>query len=341
MPPKSVSVIGLDIGSDSVKCVEAQREEGQFRLNQLAMASLTSRSKEAVTEALGQIFSKKQFLSKKLRVSVSGPSLLVRRIQLPKLTYAELKGAIRFEAESHIPFPVDDCFLDFQILDPLPDKKLMNVLLVAAKKELVQERLRQVASLGMEPELVDVDVLCLVNAFDLLNAESVERVYGLLNVGGQGSSFAVVQDKQPFYVREIASGGQAITKALAEAKAVSEAEAEKTKLAAAPENAADLLSATQKGLEPLAEELHDSVDYFENESGESLKWIGLSGGGARLPAVAGVLSEELGRSVVPWDNSKKIQVAAGVDKEFFNRHACEFTIALGLALRELKGAADR
>ena len=334
MKDKVSFTLGIDIGSYSVKCAEVSHEEGRPpKIQQVVRVLIPNASKEGAAEAFRQLFSKRSFSAKKLRVAVSGPALIIRRIQMPRLTYSELKGAMRFEAESHIPFPIDDCLLDFQILDETPDKKKMNVLLVAAKRDLVQQRLQGVAAHGMDLELVDVDVFCVINAFEKLGENSQgERVHGLLNIGHQGSSFAVIQDKLPFYVREIAVGGREVTKALAQMQGIPEPEAEKLKI----ENAPEVSSAVQKGLEPLMDELRHAVDYFENESGESLRWIGLSGGGATAPVVSSLLSEELGRTVSLWDNSKKLSVSESADRELLAKHSGEFNVALGLALRGVK-----
>lgn len=325
----------MDIGSHAIKCVEAVLEGGRWKITQAALEPVSGTTKTALTESLKKLFAQKTFSTKKVRISVSGPSLLIRRILLPKLTPAELKGAIRFEAESHIPFPIDDCILDFEILDLTPDKKQMNVMLVAAKKELVLERLQCVTDVGLEAELVDTDIFCVANAFEALTPEA-EPLYGLLNLGHQTSSFVIVQNKRPFYVREIAWGGREVTKALAEIRGLAESDAEKIKMANAEADRPDIAKATQRGIELVGAELRHSIDYFENESGETLKWIGLSGGTSALPHLAQPLSEELGKELAPWNPVKNVEVVSPADPALLAARGCEFAVALGLALRELK-----
>lgn len=333
---KSFFTLGLDIGNASIKCVELEWEGDQFKLSQIAKAAIENSSKEALSAALQRLFSQKSFTAKKIRIAVSGPSLIIRRVQLPRLTYSELKGAIRFEAESHIPFPIDDCVLDFQILSEAPDKKTMNVLLVAAKRELVQERLQMVAPLGLEVEVVDVAAASMINAFEKLNEDSHERAQGLLNIGSQSSLLAILHEKQLFYVREMAVGSHGITQALSEMKGIAEAEAEKLKIDSPAELAQDISSAARKGLEPLVEELRTAIDYFENESGESLREIALSGAGSASPLISQILSEDLGRHVSLWEASKKLTVLPAADQELLTKRYMEFDIALGLALRGAK-----
>ena len=182
---KPTSATGLDIGSYSVKCVEMSHTKDAIELHRVTILPLPGISKlPDVLKAMDLQG------AKHVRISVSGPSVLVRRITLPLMTPAELKGAIRFEAESHIPFPIDDCILDSQILNQ-PDKKTMNVMIVAAKKEFIRSRLKVLEDLDVHPELIDMDIFCLLNVFEVLKEKIEEKSYGLLNIGHNLSSFAI------------------------------------------------------------------------------------------------------------------------------------------------------
>ena len=229
-------------------------------------------------------------------MSLKGDSVLVRRIQLPKMTPEELKNAIRFEAENQIPFPIDDCFMDFQILDAM-DEKSMAVLLAVAKKETVLQRLELLKAVGVSVELVDLDLCCLVNAAQILLSGEMPDGFGLLHIGRQSSLLVIMRKGFPHFMREIMIG----------------------------ETARDELAA----------ELKQSVDYFESENGEEVKSIFLSGGGALAAGAAEQLSHALGRPAALWDATKKIELADTVDAEFFKAHAAEWTLALGLAARKV------
>lgn len=335
MKPKNFAAVGLDIGSYSLKCVEIARSQQEIKLNRVSIYPLLGMSPQDVRKAI-QYSVDAEGASKRIRISVSGSSLLIRRISLPSMTHAELKGAIRFEAESHIPFPIDDCILDFQILNQTAVKKTMDVLLVAAKKDYVQERLKLLSDISIQPELIDVDIFCLMNAFEVLaDGQADSRSYGILNIGHVVSSFAIIHDKQPFFVREIPVGAQGVTKALADSNKITEDEADALKVAAAPEDAEALRAATQKGFEPLIDEIRHSIDYFENEAGEELKAIWMSGGGALSLGAPELLTEELGHTVSLWDNMKKMQVFGDLDQKFLASHSAELNVALGMALRGL------
>ncbi len=331
---KTTVTIGLDIGSYSIKYVEMSHDKDVITLHQAKLLPLSTQSPESLKASL-QTLVPPPAASARVRISVSGQSLLIRRIKLPVMTQADLKGAIRYEAESHIPFPVDDCVLDFQILNQLANEKMMNVLLVAAKRDFIQERLKILEESKWRSELIDVDIFCLLNSFERLSQQESGKVYGLLNIGHQTSSFAIIHDKIPFFMREIPLGGVCVTNALAESKSVPEEDADKQKKSRLPEQIPELQAATQKGLEPLIEELEHSIDYFENEAGADLNDIFLSGGGAMSVGGLEFLSQELKRKVALWDSTKKMVISKDINPKFMEEHSLEFTVAFGMGLRGL------
>ncbi len=331
---KTTITIGLDIGSYSIKYVEMSHDKDAITLHQAKLLPLSTQSPESLKAAL-QTLTPPPPASAHVRISVSGQSLLIRRIKLPLMTRADLKGAIRYEAESHIPFPVDDCVLDFQILNQLAAEKMMNVLLVAAKRDFIHERLKILEEIKWRPELIDVDIFCLLNAFEKLSQQEPAKIYGLLNIGHQVSSFAIVHDKIPFFMREIPIGGVCVTNSLAEAKSVTEEDADKQKKSRLPEQTVELQAATQKGFEPLVEEIEHSIDYFENEVGADLSDIFLSGGGAMSVGVLEFLSQTLERKVALWDSTKKMIISKDINPTFLQEHSVEFDVAFGMALKGL------
>ena len=331
---KSTVTVGLDIGSYSIKYVEISQDKEAITLRQAKVLPLSTQSSESLKASL-QTLTPPPGPSARVRVSVSGQSLLIRRIKLPLMTRNDLKGAIHYEAESHIPFPVHDCILDFQILNQVANEKMMNVLLVAAKRDFIQERLKILEEARWRPELIDVDIFCLANAFEKLNQQEESKVYGLLNIGHQSSSFAIIHDKIPHFMREIPIGGVCVTNALAEAKSVPDEDADKQKKSRLPEQLPELQAATQKGFEPLIEELKHSIDYFENEVGEDLPSIFLSGGGAMSVGAVEFLSQELEKKVTLWDNTKKMEISKEITPKFIEEHALEFNVAFGVSLRGL------
>lgn len=332
MKSKSVSRIGLDIGNYSVKCVEMTRTKDKIVLNQASVALLGDQSSDNLIPLLKPFLPVIAACPDHVRVVLSGSSLLVRCVQMPPMTQAELKSAIRFEAENHIAFPIDDCILDFKILNHDPEKKIMNVLLVAAKRDFIQERLHMLFDLDIHPEVIDVDTFAIVNAFETLSIRDPEKMFGVLNIGHRVTSLAIIKEGLPLFVRELPLGGHSVTKSLAEARGISDEQADQIKILA-PADAAEDLKAAYQTLDTLAEELHNSIQYFENETGETLKSVWMSGGGALAPGVPAMLSEALGKEVALWDNLQKIEIAPTVDRALIENHAAALNIAFGLALR--------
>ena len=332
--PKFVSAIGLDVGSYSIKCVEiVHNHKDVIRLQRASILSVSNSSPESISASLKTFFDAYPALPKNIRISLSGPSVVIRRIQLPIMTHSDLKGAIRFEAESHLPYAIEECTLDFQILNQVPNQTMMNVLLVAAKRDFIQERLDMLSPIGITPDLIDLDVFCFSNAFEILNGAPDNKAYGLLHIGHQQSLFTVIQDKLPFFVRDISHGGLGVTAALSEAKSISQSEAETMKHSHGADILNDLKTATQKGFEPLAEELKTSIDFCESELGEPISAIWLSGGGAVSHEAAAVLSEAVGKPASLWADTSKIEIVKTVDPQLMKDHSSEMKVALGMALR--------
>ena len=329
---KTETIVGLDIGSHSVKCVEVLQSGASIELQRAEILPLTGGLD--IPKALGQL---NLSSARHVRVAISGSSVIIRRISMPLLTPRELEGAIRFEAESHIPFSIEDCLLDYQILKQDSAKKEMSILLVAAKKDLVDARCKLLAEAGIYPEVMDLDIFCLVNAFSTLNPACEEKSYGLLNIGHKMSAFAIVDDGLPLFVREITTGGSSVTNALAETKAISEAEAGVLKIQKPAAEETFLKAATEKGFEPLCEEIRHSIDYVENEMKEGLKKIYLSGGGALAANALELLAEETGKPFELWDPTKNLRPLGAIQPQFLKEHGSELVVALGMTLRGLGG----
>lgn len=334
---KQASSIGLDIGSYSIKCVEMTEGKERPKLRHVALLPLESPSQEHLVQALKAALDPMGVSpNKRVHISLSGAPLFIRRIQMPVMTEEELQGAIRFEAEKHIPFSAEECVVDVKKLDENQDKNSMNVLLVAAKRDFILERLKLLSDLDIHPQLIDADAFCLMNAYEILNGNEPAAVHGLLNIGHGLSSFAILRDGLPFFVRDIAFGAAEVTKAFAEIKGIPEAEAVALKMNCTLENVRDLRAATQKGFKSLVEELTNSITYFESDAGQELKDIWVSGGGSLSVDAPTVLSEMLGRTVSFWDNTKKMEILSNAQPKFLEKHAAELNIALGMALRGLR-----
>lgn len=299
---KRTTVIGLDIGTSSIKLVELMHDAEHTKI---VRASVTPVQDHASTvEALKNLIPASEPHGS-IRVGVAGPSVLIRRIQLPSMTAQELKGAIRFEAESHIPFPMDECYLDYHMLGQKPEDKMMSVLLVAAKRDFVTERFKTLEEAGLRPDVVDSETIALTNAFRSLSGKNLHemKTYGLLHIGRHVTLSMIVHQGEPFFAREMSAGVDSIDKAPAELYA------------------------------PLLDELTGAVEFFESTAGDELKHLWISGGGALVKDAGPYLTEQLGgRQAALWGIEKPLAAAENADLPSAIKRGPELAVAFGLAL---------
>src|SRR6478735_6232348 len=200
---KAKAVVGLDIGSSAVKAVELKPAGKGFRVSAFATEPVPPDSivdgamidGAAVADAIRRLFESKAFKTKEVAASLSGNAVIVKKISLPVMTASELDESIYWEAETYIPFDIQDVNLDYQILDAGggPDAKgTMDVLLVAAKKEKIADYTGVISQAGRVPVIVDVDAFALQNAYELNYGFDADAVIVLVNAGASAININIV-----------------------------------------------------------------------------------------------------------------------------------------------------
>jgi type IV pilus assembly protein PilM len=190
---RNATTVGLDIGSGLIKLVAISHGSGGPVLTKVAFTSVVNDAivegevmdPAIVAEAIKGLMASAGIKSKKIVTAVGGRDVIIKKISMDRMKEAEAREVIRWEAEQHVPFDMDNVELDFQILDPEGDGLQMAVLLVAAKRELVEHKLALLSDVGLEPSVVDVDAFALHNAFEINYPEAMHGVVGL--VRGQAS----------------------------------------------------------------------------------------------------------------------------------------------------------
>lgn len=327
--------VGLDIGSYYLKLVELTSRAGVTTLSKFAVTPMPdSSSNGGFSRFIHHVIAEKGISAESVNISVSGPDVVVRYILLPRMGREELKGAIGFEAEKHIPFDMKEVILDSQVLEPeMPDNR-MRVLLVAAKKELVEKRMQIVREAGLEIGVVDVDSFALINSFLSHEPQSANEVsVALLDIGDKRTSINILRDGRPFFTREISIGGEAFTRAVCRKMKLKPAEAVSLKHESRPEKAEKLMNVVEEVIGDLAKEIRVSFSYFENESGRKVEKVFLSGGTARLAGLASSLASNLEVEVERWDPVKSLTLDPGLDQENLNEVKDLLPVAIGLARR--------
>ena len=329
------SLIGLDVGTKAVKAVELTWNGGLV-LTGFGYAELPS--PDAVRETVARVFEENEFHTRRVVTSVSGKSVIVRYLTMFKMSPDDLRNAIRYEADKYIPFDVDEVLLDCQpfeapgMSDAGPNE--MRVLLVACKRALVDEQLRILAGVGLQPEIVDVDVFAVGNAYETaVTGMDGDRVRALVDVGAGKTSVNVIRGGASLFTREIHSGGDAFTAAIANRLGLKDGEAEALKRRPG-EQADRVRGAVTPAVDDLSTEVRLSFEYFENQFDRGVDEVLVSGGGARLVGLTDALARVLDRPVSPGAPTGDLPIAADrVDVDALREHAGELAVAVGLASR--------
>jgi type IV pilus assembly protein PilM len=247
----------------------------------------------------------------------------------------EARELIRWEAEQHVPFDMDNVELDFQILDPEGDGLQMTVLLVAAKRELVDHKLALLSDVGLDPAIIDIDAFALHNAFELNYPDAMRGVVGLINIGHETTNINILDEGVPVLTRDIPIGTRRFKEDLQRERGLSADEADRL-LQGAEESSSALDPLLESRGEELAVGIERAAAFLQSASRSAggISRIFTTGGGARIPRLNKVLSDRLRIPVQLANPIEKLQVADGVfDALAVDEVAPLLMLPIGLALR--------
>jgi len=321
---------GLDIGASAVKFAKLRFLKESIEL--------TGFSVEATQVDVASVVKKimQPHNAGKVNISVSGPAAIIRYVSFPRMQKQELEQSLKFEAQKHIPFSVNEVNLDAHILkEDLPDNKMM-VLVAAAKQEMVNQRLKLIEEAGLKARLIDVDSIALMNSFNFNYADEENlknKTIALVTIGTVQSSVNILENGVPRLSRDIQLAGNHFTQKIAEAFGLDFKEAEKLKCSLQAEKLARATQAVETTLSNLAREIRVSFDYYESQSASSVEKIFLSGGGSKFAGLKESLAGILTIEVEYWDPLRKIIIADTVDAEKVKQSSSQLAVAVGLALR--------
>ena len=345
-------VVGLDIGSSSVKAVELKPVGKGFRVSAFASEPVPPDSivdgaiidGGAVAEAIRRLFENKAFKVKEVAASLSGNAVIVKKISLPVMTESELSESISWEAARYIPFDIQDVNLDYQILDAGKGdgKGTMDVLLVAAKKEKIADYTGVIAQAGRVPVIVDVDAFALQNAYELNYGSSGGAVVVLLNAGASAININIVSGGQSVFTRDISMGGNAYTEAVQKELNLPFEAAEQAKKGEPVDGVSfdEVQSVLHAMTENVLLEIQKTFDFFKaTAASDRIDRILLSGGACSVDGIAHAIEDRFNAPVESFDPFKKIAfdpIKLGVPEP--DRLVPTAAVAVGLALRK---AGDR
>ncbi|MFI5339964.1 MAG: type IV pilus assembly protein PilM [Candidatus Methylomirabilales bacterium] len=339
--------VGLDIGASSVKAVQLIPVRGGHELVRLGIAPLHPETivdgvimdSGTVITAIQQIFTENQIKSKDVVVAVSGHSVIVKKIKVSRMKPEELEEQIPFEAEQYVPYAIEDVNLDFQILESTNlEANEMDVLLVAVKKDIINDYLSIISTAGLEAVVVDVDAFALQNAIEIAYEMEKSQVVGLVNLGGAVMNINILQGGMSEFTRDSALGGNRYTESIQKMLGLSYEQAESLKLGEEVDGRTyeDARPAIEMVNTELAGEIRRSFDFFRSSShSDTIHRVLVSGGCARLPGLVEYLSENLEIPCEVANPLRNIKAdAKKFDPEYLKVIAPQLAVSVGLALRQ-------
>ena len=341
------SLVGLDIGSSSVKAIELKASGEGYRVSAIGVESVPPDSivdgaiidGGAVADAIRRLFTNKRFKANDIVASLSGNSVIVKKITLPAMTESELSESIYWEAEQYIPFDIQDVSLDYEIIDPGTGQDSMEVLLVAAKKDKIADYTNVIAQAGKTPVVVDVDVFALQNAFEVNYGFEPSTVVAILNVGASAVNINILTGSQSVFTRDVSMGGNAFTEAVRKELNLPYEAAEMLKKGQDVEGATfeDARAVLRAMTDNVLLEVEKTFDFFKaTAASERIDRIMLCGGASRVEGFTESLRERFNTEVEQFDPFR--QVACDAKKlgiESAEDLAAVSAVALGLALRKV------
>ena len=342
--------IGLDLGSHTLKAVEVVPAGGGFKVTRLgvaptptgAVADGVATTTEALGVAIRHLLTTAGIKGNRVVTALGGEAVIVRELKLPQMSDSELDQAVAYEAERYLPYGVREVSRDYQVLGKAAEEGQVEILLVAARKEIVNRQLAALQSVGLSATVLDVAPFSMLRAVGGRNGQADGTIV-YVDLGAESSDIIIMENERLRLARNISTGGNAVTKAIAEALSLEFAAAQTLK-----EEKAQLLLEGQPPADPALAHIHDailpvinsvftevrrSLDYYQTRSrGQAVTKVVLTGGSAKLKNLAPFLSEELGLPVEignPFANFR----ADAFPPEYLNDVGPMMAVAIGLALR--------
>jgi type IV pilus assembly protein PilM len=342
--------VGLDIGSRYLKLAQLNAGRDGYELTQFSTLPLERDvvsdglvvNKSKLASSIKALFAQAGLKKAEVSLGLSGhSSVITKLIKVPQITEEELALNIKYEAEQYIPFDINDVNIDFEILGPSANEDgMMDVMLVAVKKTVMDDYVDAVREAGLTPAVVDIDSFAIGNMYELNYGISDRRVVALVNIGACKTNICIIKNGQIVFTRDTAVGSNSHTDAIERALNVSKEAAEGIKLGDRPEGVTNetLAEILDKTSDEIYAEIYRSIEYFRSSAGdEDISAIVLSGGAALISGFPQIMSERLGIPVEVADVFRQIQISDKLDTAV-RSVAPMAAVAVGLAMRS---AGDR
>jgi len=341
---KGRTTVGLDIGSSSIKVVELETKGGATRLVKYGIADLVPETivegevmdRQLVVEAIQNLLERCQIKQRKVAAGIAGRGVIVKKITMDRLDAKDAREAINWEAEQYVPYDINDVSLDFEILGVDVGPKQMQVLLVAAKKDLVNTQADLIREADLLPSVIDINSFAVQNAAELNYDFVQEEIVVLLNVGAELSNINIVRGGIPLYTQDLSLGGNGFIASIQKRYQVNQEEAVAACRALDGASPLDMTPVLKSFGEELGVGIERSLATLKS-SGEAdhIDRILLSGGGARINGLPQILAEQQKVPVDIVDPLRRITYAPEVfGTEDPKTIGPQLTVSVGLALRK-------
>ncbi len=345
---KGKLAVGLDIGSSSVKLVQLREKKGGYSLQAFGSSRLPPETivdgalmnSAAVVQAIQELVAEQKVRAKEVAIGVRGHSVIIKKISLPRMSQDELDDSIQWEAEQYIPFDVKDVNIDTQILTPQADAAgQMDVLLVAAKKDMINDYTSVCAEAGLAATVVDVDAFAVQNAYETSYELPPGETVVLINVGASVTNINILASGTTTFTRDVTMGGNSFTEEIQKQLNVSYDEAEALKIGGQGETDAVVPQEVERVIQGVADqlagEIQRSLDFYAATAADHrISRVFLSGGTARIPALFKVIEQRAAVPVEVLNPFKAIEIdSRKFDPMLLTNAAASAAVAVGLALR--------
>jgi type IV pilus assembly protein PilM len=340
--------VGLDIGSSAVKAVALKRGRagwsliaaGEAPIPEGIMQDGAASEPAAVSEAVQQVLKSLHLRRARVAAALSGHAVIVKRLSLPSMSEAELNDAIPWEAEQYIPFDLSEVQLDYQVVNNAgePGKTSLDVLLVAAKRDRIDDRAGVIAQAGWRPVVLDIEAFALANAYQMSYPERTDPLAALIHVGRSVTIVCLLERGDPIFTRDISLGGQVHHDALLRdfgSSGVDDMAAKRILHGQFPNdvNPEQVAAVLRDASAQLVLEVRKTIDFYRATAPvERLSRIVLSGGAWQAVGLVDLLASEFGAPVDVFDPFRRVTRSArsvGADVA-----GPAYAVAVGLAMRQ-------
>jgi type IV pilus assembly protein PilM len=345
------NLVGVDIGSSSIKAVELQKKGSSYHLVHLGFENLSPDTVvdgqimelNNVSNVITNIFAEHQIKTSRVAAGVSGHSVIVKNIVLPQMSEDELRESFSWHAEEHIPFDISDVNLDYQVTSSSSDA--LNVLLAACKSDKIANVKQAIQLAGKQPAVIDVDTFALQNCYEVNYQPKPGEVVALLNIGASTMNINIMNGARSIFARDASVGGGQYTSLLQKELGLTFEQAEAVKrgypLPAGIE-ARPIQPIIETVSDILALEIRKTMDFYRataEDSDEAIQKIMIAGGSSKLPGLPDYLAKRFEIPVELFDPFRQIEVdGRKFDPDYMKEIVPDMAIAVGLALRGVEAA---